>query len=111
MQQDRPPDERPPEEQTAIGLPAAGSPAPLGDAGTQVGLPLPASAGQLCEACQQPIEQGSLFCQSCGAETTAREQPVPTTKQPAWFPLVMIGWLIIMVVALVLLYSFAIQVG
>jgi hypothetical protein len=108
MQQDRPPDDRPPEEQTAIGLPLAGPP---GDAGTQVGLPLPATEGQLCEACQQPIEPGSLFCQACGAETTGREQPAPTTRQPVWFPLVMIGWLIVMVVALVLLYSFAIQVG
>jgi hypothetical protein len=72
MQQDRPPDERPPEEQTAIGLPLAGSAAQLGDAGTQVGLPLPAAEGQLCEACHQPIEPGSLFCQSCGAETTTR---------------------------------------
>ena len=110
MQPERPSEDRP-QEQTAVGLPRASSTGQQLDGGTLVGLPLPASPGQLCAACQQPLEPGSLFCQICGAEVSSAEQPVPPTRQPVWFPVVMVVWLVIMVVALVLLYSFAIQVG
>jgi hypothetical protein len=109
MQENRPPED-PPEERTAIGLPLTNPPSAELDTDTQLGFPLPASPGQLCEACHQPLEPGRLFCQACGAETSPAEQPPPPTRLPGWFPILVVGWFVVMVAALVLLYTGIFQV-
>lgn len=116
------PEEQPagrPEEQTSIGQPvqrqadAASEPGGQPDGGTIVGQAVPASEGELCPACYQPLEPDSRFCQACGAETRqpAQVEAAEQQQQPRWLPLVMIGMLVVMVIALVFLLSVAIQVG
>ena len=67
----------------------------------------------LCPRCNQVLDPGSRFCQSCGAEVgevsgaPAIEDEKP---RPLWF-VVALAWLILSVLALYFLYSWAFLVG
>ena len=67
----------------------------------------------LCPRCNQVLDPGSRFCQSCGAEigeasgAPAIEDEKP---RPLWF-IVALAWLILSVLALYFLYSWAFLVG
>lgn len=96
---------------------------PPGDAdqGTVIGGPLPeqqpgsvaAGASVSCFACRAALEADSRYCQACGAERGSSQAapdaglaPAEQKRSPAWLPLLNIVWLVLMVVALLALFSF-----
>ena len=73
-----------------------------------------AATGPACATCGQPLGVDREFCEACGARVGA-SAAVPSQRpdDPArrWFPAVLVAWLVVMVAALVFLYSHALVVG
>lgn len=72
-----------------------------------------ASGPRPCPRCNQPLDPGSRFCQSCGADVGGDNGPPAVEDEkprPLWFA-VAVAWLILSVLALFFLYSQAILVG
>ncbi len=80
----------------------------------------------VCSNCGSVLDQQSQFCQSCGAQRLAPgeggEASSPAEagaaiaapaaeKSPDWLPLLNIVWLVFMIVALVVLFSFLFGIG
>ena len=67
----------------------------------------------LCPRCNQVLDPGSRFCQSCGADVGEVSSPPAIEDEkprPLWF-VVALAWLILSVLALYFLYSWAFLVG
>ena len=73
-----------------------------------------AATGPACARCGQPLGVEREFCEACGGRvgaSAALPPERPDDRARRWFPAVLVAWVVVMVAALVFLYSHALVVG